>query len=243
MILQRDLQGSKVLWPQMERACLPSGCALPSIFLTACKTFAKAGSTFFFPFLFCWIWFLIYLDLSLRINLEVSFHNLLERCMLGLLVSAFLSPLVQPCKAVESCGGRQAGNWEGMERYHLFLHWIHAWHLPALAMAPAHAGWSISTLRWAASTTVWWKIISVHKRLSKTALRPWWIQGWTSWLLLVEQGWSKASTGRCNGWEAAQPWWLLRHRDVLQHSGVRTEAGRGCSTSQGMLSPRNLVQP
>lgn len=101
MILQRDLQGSKVLWPQMERTCLPSGCALPSLFLTACKTFAKAGSTFFFPFLFCWIWFLIYFDLSLHINLEVSLHNLLERCMLSLLVSAFLQP---HGAALQSCG-------------------------------------------------------------------------------------------------------------------------------------------
>lgn len=210
MILQRDLQGSKVLWPQMERTCIPSGCALPSLFLTACKTFAKAGSTFFFPFLFCWIWFLIYFDLSLHINLEVSLHNLLERRMLSLLVSAFLSPTVQPCKAVERSGGRLVGNWEGMERYDLFLHRIHAWHLPALAMAPACAGWSIGTLQvsseypWAllpAKRTRETSACKCHqscfgenhlslwdKQLSKTALRPQWIQGWTSWPHLMKQG-------------------------------------------------------
>lgn len=167
MILQRDLQGSKVLWPQMERTCLLSGCALPSLFLTACKAFAKAGSTFFFPFLFCWIWFLIYFDLCLHINLEVSLHKLLGRCMLGLLVSAFLSPTVQLCKAAERCGGRQVENWESIERYHLFLHRIHSWHLSALALAPARAGWSISTVQM--SSEYPWVLLPAAKRTWETS--------------------------------------------------------------------------
>lgn len=83
--------------------------------------------------------------------------------------------------AWQSCGGGQVGNWEGMERYHLFLQSFHAWHLPALAMAPAGAGWSISTLQMSSEyprlllpedtrnlclhmppELLWWKIISVH---------------------------------------------------------------------------------
>lgn len=49
MISQRDLQGSEVLRPQMDRTCLLHGSAMPSLFLTACKTFAKSGSAFCSP--------------------------------------------------------------------------------------------------------------------------------------------------------------------------------------------------
>lgn len=136
-------------------------------FLNSLQNICNVGSTFFFPFLFCWLWFLIYFDLSLHINLEVSLHNLLERCMLCFLVSAFLNLMVQPCEAVERCGGRQVGNQEGMERYHLFLHRIHAWHLPALSTAPAHAGWSISTLQ--ISSEYPWVLLPAAKRAWETS--------------------------------------------------------------------------
>lgn len=92
----------------MERACLLSGSAPPSLFLTACETFAKAGSAFSSPAHFAESGFSF--TLLLLINLEVSLHNLLESSMLGLLVSAFLSPTMQPCKAAKGYGGRRVGN-------------------------------------------------------------------------------------------------------------------------------------
>lgn len=51
-------------------------------------------------------------------------HNLLESRMLHLLVSAFLSPAAQPCKAARGYGGRQVGNWDGTGGCPLLLHRI-----------------------------------------------------------------------------------------------------------------------
>lgn len=59
-----------------ERKC----SAIP--FLNDLQNVCKGRQHFFFPSLFCCIWFFIYFDLSLHINLEVSLHNLLKRCEL-----------------------------------------------------------------------------------------------------------------------------------------------------------------
>lgn len=66
-------------------------------------------------------------------------HNLLESCMLGLLVSAFLSLMVQHCKSAMGNGGRQVRNRDGAGICLLFLLRICANYLSALTTPPARA--------------------------------------------------------------------------------------------------------
>lgn len=67
-------------------------------------------------------------------------HNLPEGCVRGSLVSAFLGPAAQPCKAAGGYGGRRVRHRGGMARCPLVLGRMGAELLAALAVPLARAG-------------------------------------------------------------------------------------------------------